>query len=141
MNRQELTAKAKELSREIYKSVEYQEYLFARNAAYESAGTRALVDRYHRLQLKVQGQMLSGKKGEDQTMEELQKLGELLQFDLAASRLLMAEYTLRGLMADVYNALGSQLDMDVPSLEEEESEQAGTEEAQGAQKEEDGAHD
>lgn len=133
MTRQELTAKAGELSREIRKSAEYQEYLFARNAAYQTPATRVLVDKYHRLQLQAQGRMMFGGNEKDSTMEELQKLGELLQFDNAASRLLMAEYTLRELMADVYNALGSQLDMDVPSFEMEEVEAAEETEATEAE--------
>lgn len=147
MTRQELVAKARELSRSIFKSEEYQEYLFARNEAYGNGTTRALVDRYHRLQLKVQGQMLSGDKGDDATtaMEELQKLGELLQFDVAASRLLMAEYTLHALMGEVYSALGAELDMDIPSLEEEEAQEAKAretiEEEGEAQKEEEQGND
>lgn len=145
MTRQELVAKARELSRSIFKSEEYQEYLFARDEAYANGTTRALVDRYHRLQLKVQGHMLSGGKGDDATMEELQKLGELLQFDAAASRLLLAEYTLHALMGEVYSALGAELDMDIPSLEEEETQEAKeseTKEEEGeAQKEDEQGND
>lgn len=140
MTRQELVAKARELSHSIFKSEEYQEYLFARNEAYANGTTRALVDRYHRLQLKVQGHMLSGGKGDDATMEELQKLGELLQFDVAASRLLLAEYTLHALMGEVYSALGAELDMDIPSLEEEEAHEMKEEEGE-AQKEDEQGND
>lgn len=145
MTRQELVAKARELSRNIFKSEEYQEYLFARNEAYGNSTTQALVDRYHRLQLKVQGHMLSGGKGDDAAVEELQKLGELLQFDAAASRLLLAEYTLHALMGDVYNAIGAELDMNLPSLEEEEvqetKESEAKEEEGEAQKEEEQGND
>lgn len=135
--RQELIDRAKDLSRSIRKGAEYQAYLDARNQAYADNTTRALIDRYHRLQLKVQGHMLTDGKTEEKTLEELQKLGELLQFDLSASRLLMAEYTLRALMAEIYNALGSELDLDEPALYEE-----GTEDGDGEEKkEEDLTHD
>lgn len=140
MSRQELVQKARELSREIRKSDEYQEYFLAKNAAYQDPTTRVLVAKYHRLQLQVQGQRMFSGKEDDASMQELQKLGELLQFDNAASRLLIAEYTLRSMMAEVYTALGAELDMDEPSFEEEEAHET-TEEEGEAQKEEEQGND
>lgn len=131
MSRESLIGRAEALSRDISLSGEYTEYLQAREKAFENPSTKALIDRYHSLQLKAQGSMLSGKKAENTVVEELQKLGELLQFQPAASRYLMAEYTLHELMAQVYGALGSCLDMDMPYPEEEEEGEESEKEADG----------
>ena len=78
MEKQQLIREAKNLSLHLRESREYQAYTAARETAFANDTTKALIEQYHRLQLKAQGDMLSCGKAEDKTMEELKKLGELL---------------------------------------------------------------
>jgi len=108
--------KARELSELLKSSELYREYKEARAAATENPNTKALLGQYHRLQMQAQAAMVSGKK-DDSLMQQLQKLGEVLQFDAAASRFLMAEYQLGKMLGDVYKILGDAVDLDLSGLE------------------------
>ncbi len=120
MEKQQLICEAKNLSLHLRESREYQAYTAARETAFANDTTKALIEQYHRLQLKAQGDMLSCGKAEDKTMEELKKLGELLQFNPAAVGFLMAEYGLNQLLSEVYQALGQGLDLSLPAMPQEE---------------------
>lgn len=120
MEKQQLIREAKNLSLHLRESREYQAYTAARETAFANDTTKALIEQYHRLQLKAQGDMLSCGKAEDKTMEELKKLGELLQFNPAAAGFLMAEYGMNQLLSEVYQALGQGLDMSLPAMPQEE---------------------
>ncbi|MBR0135416.1 MAG: YlbF family regulator [Clostridia bacterium] len=50
-------------------------------------------------------------------MEKLQKLGELLQMDKAASEYLIAEYCLSRMVGDVYRILAEAVGFDLSMLE------------------------
>ena len=120
MEKQQLIREAKNLSLHLRESREYQAYTAARETAFANETTKALIEQYHRLQLKAQGDMLSCGKAEDKTMEELKKLGELLQFNPAAAGFLMAEYGLNQLLSEVYQAWGQGLDLSLPAMPQEE---------------------
>ena len=112
MEKQQLIREAKNLSLHLRESREYQAYTAARETAFANDTTKALIEQYHRLQLKAQGDMLSCGKAEDKTMEELKKLGELLQFNPAA-----AGFRLKGEVAS-YSARGWFGQVSFPSTDE-----------------------
>ncbi len=106
--------KVDDLIRQIQDSTEFQTYQAAKEKAMQNETTRALIKEYHQLQLQAQAAALSG--NQDQTlMQKLQKLGELLQFDPAASAYLLSEYQINQALADIYkrlaNAVGISLDL------------------------------
>lgn len=107
---------ARQLARELQDSQEYLAYRSAKERAMENDTTRALIDEYHRLQIQAQAAAVSG-KGNDELLKKLQKVGEVLQFDGAASAFLLAEYRLNQVLADVYKTLAEAVDVDLSRLE------------------------
>ena len=107
---------AEQLARELRQSEEYAAYERAKALATENETTRTLIDEYHRLQIRAQAAAVSGERN-DELMQKLQKVGELLQFDSAASAFLIAEFRLNRMMADVYKTLANAVGIDLGSLE------------------------
>ena len=83
--------KANELAKLLKESDEFREYKTTKEKAFENDTTASLIKEYHKLQLAAQAAMVSGKK-DDETMQRLQKIGELLQLNQDASAFLFAEY-------------------------------------------------
>ncbi len=107
---------AHQLADELQQSAEYRAYKDAKEAAFQSDTTKNLIAEYHKLQLQAQSAMLTGNRDEEQ-LQKLQKLGEVLQFDAAASAFLMAEYRLNSMLGDVYKILAEAVDVDLGALE------------------------
>lgn len=72
--------KANELAKLLKESDEFREYKTTKEKAFENDTTASLIKEYHKLQLAAQAAMVSGKK-DDETMQRLQKIGELLQLN------------------------------------------------------------
>lgn len=107
---------AKQLAREMQKSEEFIAYENARALAMENETTSALIDEYHRLQIRAQAATVAGERN-DELMQRLQKVGELLQFDAAAAAYLIAEFRINRMLADVYKTLAEAVGIDLGSLE------------------------
>ena len=107
---------AKRLADELHDSDEYRAYAEAKEQALTNETTRALIDEYHRLQIQAQAATVAG-GNRDELMQKLQKIGEVLQFDTAASAFLLAEFRLNRMLADVYKTLAAAVDMDLSRLE------------------------
>ena len=104
------------LADELKNSEEYRAYLDAREEAFRSDTTRALIEQYHKLRLQTQSRLIGGERDEEQ-MRQLQKLGEVLQFDAAAANYLMAEYRLNTVLGSVYKILAEAVEIDLGALE------------------------
>ncbi len=107
---------ANRLAAEIKESEEYKRFKAAKEAVGEDGMTANLLKEYRRLQLKAQAAMVANETDED-TMERLQKLGELLQMDKAASEYLIAEFMLSRMVGDIYRILAQAVDLDLSMLE------------------------
>ena len=108
--------KANELAKLLKESDEFREYKTTKEKAFENDTTASLIKEYHKLQLAAQAAMVSGKK--DETMQRLQKIGELLQLNQDASAFLFAEYRLNRVVSDVYKIIAEAIDVDLGALEE-----------------------
>jgi cell fate (sporulation/competence/biofilm development) regulator YlbF (YheA/YmcA/DUF963 family) len=106
--------KAHELAAEIKASEEYKRFSAAKENIPEAAA--GLLKEYRRLQLRAQAAAVAGEE-DNETMEKLQKLGELLQMDKAASEYLIAEYCLSRMVGDVYRILAEAVGFDLSMLE------------------------
>ena len=102
--------KANELAKLLKESDEFREYKTTKEKA-------SLIKEYHKLQLAAQAAMVSGKK-DDETMQRLQKIGELLQLNQDASAFLFAEYRLNRVVSDIYKIIAEAIDVDLGALEE-----------------------
>ena len=107
--------KANELAREIKESSEYRRYHAAKENITDEM-TKNLLKEYKSLQLKAQAAIVGGAE-DPETMEKLQKLGELLQMDRAASEYLIAEYVLGRMVGDIYKILADAVGLDLGMLE------------------------
>ena len=105
-----------QLAEELKGSDEYTAFAAARDRAMENDTTKALIQEYHRLQIRAQAASVSGEKN-DEILQKLQKIGELLQFDAPASAYLMAEFRLNRMLSDVYRILAEAIDVDLGALE------------------------
>ena len=85
--------KANELAKLLKESDEFREYKTTKEKAFENDTTASLIKEYHKLQLAEQAAMVSGHK-DDETMQRLQKIGELLQLHQAEPAYLFPEYRL-----------------------------------------------
>ena len=108
--------KANELAKLLKESDEFREYKTTEKA-FENDTTASLIKEYHKLQLAAQAAMVSGKK-DDETMQRLQKIGELLQLNQDASAFLFAEYRLNRVVSDIYKIIAEAIDEDLGALEE-----------------------
>ena len=107
---------AKILADKLKASEEYKTYREAKERAYASKATAALLDEFYALRMKAQAASVAGTP-DAETTEKLQKLGELLQFDTAAAEYLLAEYRLNALVGDIYKILAKAVDLDLGALE------------------------
>jgi len=105
--------KANELAKLLKESNEFREYKTTKEKAFENDTTASLI----KLQLAAQAAMVSGKK-DDETMQRLQKIGELLQLNQDASAFLFAEYRLNRVVSDIYKIIAEAIDVDLGALEE-----------------------
>ena len=103
--------KANELAREIRESAEYKRFSAARENIRDDM-TKNLLKEYKSLQLKAQAAIVGGAE-DGELMEKLQKLGELLQMDRAASEYLIAEYMLGRMVGDIYKILADAVELDL----------------------------
>ena len=109
--------RTEELAALLRESPEYLELEQARRTAFSNEATRTLLSDYRRLQTRLSAAELSGSASEDE-LARLQRLGELLQLDPAASAYLFAQYRLDALLAGVYKRLARAVDADLSTIDE-----------------------
>jgi cell fate (sporulation/competence/biofilm development) regulator YlbF (YheA/YmcA/DUF963 family) len=107
---------ARILADKLKASEEYRTYREAKERAYASPSTAALLDDFYTLRMKAQAASVAGAPDAEAT-EKLQKLGELLQFDAAAAAYLLAEYRLNALLGNIYKILAEAVGLDLGALE------------------------
>ena len=107
---------ANRLAEELKTSDEYREYAASKTRAMENSTTRSLIEEYNKLQIHAQAAMIAGDQNSE-TMQKLQNIGELLQFDADASAYLIAEFRLKRMLGDVYKILAEAVDVDLGPLE------------------------
>ena len=115
MNNEAIKQKTNELAELLRNSDEHRIYLDAKTRAYGNESTRRLLDEYRILQTRVQAGTLADCREE---MTKLQKMGELLQLDFAASEYLFAQYALNNVLGDIYRQLAAAVDADLSILED-----------------------
>lgn len=108
--------KANELAADIKASEEYKRFNAAKDRIKEGSTTETLLKEYRKLQLRAQAAMVAGEEDKD-CMEQLQKLGEILQMDKDASEFLISEFMLSRMLGDIYKILAEAVDMDLGMLE------------------------
>lgn len=98
--------RANMLAQEIKECSEYKVYTDAKAIVFADEGTKSLVKEYKQLQFTAQATLMSGKEIEPETMEKLQKLGEVLQFNPKVTEFFIAEHAFQTLISDIYRIIG-----------------------------------
>ena len=111
---------AHQLAHALAQSDEYQQFqaLKARINADENA--KKMVDAYKKEQFKMQAAVLSGKPADPELMENLKRMGLVMQYNQDISAYLMAEYRMNQLMSDIFKILGDAVQIDLGFLENQE---------------------
>lgn len=109
--------KANELAADIKASSEFKAFSEAKERAMKNETTVSLLKEYHKLQYAAQAAMVAGRQ-DDESLEKLQKLGELLQMDKDASDYLIAEFQLNRMLGDIYKILADAVEVDLSMLED-----------------------
>jgi cell fate (sporulation/competence/biofilm development) regulator YlbF (YheA/YmcA/DUF963 family) len=107
---------AKRLAAELRSSEEYRSYSVAKEKALENDATKTLLEEYHRLQMRAQAATVAGEPNAE-LLEKLQRIGEVLLFDAAASAYIMSEFRIKRMLADVYKILAEAVGVDLGALE------------------------
>ena len=107
--------KANELAKLLKESDEFREYKTTKEKAFENDTTASLIKEYHKLQLAAQAAMVSGKK-DDETMQRLQKIGELLQLNQDAGAYLLAEFRYQRMLSEIFKILADTAGVDLDML-------------------------
>lgn len=106
----------KALVQALRASEEYTQYIAARDEALQKESTRALYQEYRRLQILIQADAAAGRQ-DLKALEQLRRIGELLQFDEEASQFLLAEYRLNSMLGRIYQQLAQAVEVDLSMLE------------------------
>jgi cell fate (sporulation/competence/biofilm development) regulator YlbF (YheA/YmcA/DUF963 family) len=107
--------KANELAALIKRSEQFSLYKQLKDEVYSIDANKALLSEYKRLQLKAQSAYMTGDEPDQKSVERMQKLGEVLQFNENISEFLIAEYKFNTLVGDIYKIIGDacEIDMDI----------------------------
>ncbi len=111
-----ITETTQALAAALRQSEEYHAYVSAREKAMENDSIRGFYKEYKRLQMQAQADAMAGRQS-PQTLQQLQHIGELLQFNPDAAEFLLAEYRLNSLLGSVYKLLAEAVEADLSMLE------------------------
>lgn len=111
-----ITEATKALASALRQSEEYLAYINAREKAMQNDSIRGFYKEYKRLQMQAQADAMAGRQS-PQTLQQLQHVGELLQFDPDAADFLLAEYRLNSLLGSVYKLLAEAVEADLSMFE------------------------
>ncbi|MDL2235570.1 YlbF family regulator [Christensenellaceae bacterium OttesenSCG-928-L17] len=95
---------------------EYLQYADAKEEALQNEAMRGLYFRFRQVQLQLQAETLAGRNREE-LQGQYKRLSEILYFDEAASRLLLAEQRVHMLLGEIYKELALAVDTDLSMLE------------------------
>ena len=108
--------KAHELAALIKECDEFKKYSELKKTVEEDETTKALVKQYKKLQMQAQAAYMGGQQPEQETMDQLQKLAQVLQFNSSVTEYLMAEHQFYTIMGDIYKILGDAAEVDMDFL-------------------------
>ena len=109
--------KANELAAEIKNSEDVRKLRELRDELYSDEGSKKLITDYKKMQFEAQAIYLSGQEVPQETMDRLQRAGELLQFNPKISEYFALEYKVNTLVSDLYKIIGEACGLDTGFLE------------------------
>ena len=108
---------ANALARAIRQCEEFQAYKRLKDQVMADEGTKQLITQYKSLQFAAQAEYLAGREPSRETVDKLQKMGEVLQFNPAVAEYFTAEYKFNTIVSDVYRIIGEACEIDTSLFE------------------------
>lgn len=107
-----------QLAQDLRQCPEFQAYKAAKDVLNEDESARAMVKQYKKLQFEAQAMLMTGKNPDNDTMQQLQKMGELLAYNAKAAAFFEAEYKFNALISDIYKIIGEAAEIDMNFMTE-----------------------
>ncbi len=104
------------LARHLKETEEYREYMRLKEAAYDDATNKTLLNEYKRLQFHMQATAASGSHPSDEDMQKYTRIASLLQLNSDVRDYLLAEMRFQKMLADIYKILGELVGIDLDVL-------------------------
>ena len=104
--------RANALARDIRECDEFKVYKELKDKVMADEGTKQLITQFKTLQFAAQAEYMAGKEPDPATVEKLEKMGEVLQFNPAVAEYFVAEYKFNTIISDVYRIIGEACEID-----------------------------
>lgn len=104
--------RANALAQDIRQCQEFQAYKALKDQVMADQGAWQLITQFKSLQLAAQAEYLAGKEPDKETLEKLQKMGEVLQFNPTVAEYFAAEYKFHTIVSDIYRIIGDACEID-----------------------------
>ena len=104
--------RANALAQDIKESEEYKTYRALKDELFADESTKAMLKDYKKMQFQAQATLMAGSQPDAETMEKLQKLGEVLAFNPRVSEYFAAEYKFNTIISDIYKIIGAACDIE-----------------------------
>lgn len=108
---------AHSLARALKEAPEYRAFQAARSRLKGKPAAEQMVKDFHKKQLELQTQAISGKEPTAEQKQALERLYAIVQGDVDVREYLMAEQRLGVILNDVYKILGEAIEVDLTGLE------------------------
>ncbi len=108
---------ANALARAIRECEEFKAYKRLKDQVMADEGTKQLITQYKSLQFAAQAEYLAGREPSRETVDKLQKMGEVLQFNPAVAEYFTAEYKFNTIVSDIYRIIGEACEIDTSLFE------------------------
>lgn len=108
---------ANKLATELKSNPEVKKYLELKDIILQDETNKALMKKYKKLQFEAQTTVMSGATLSDEKKDEIQKLGEVLQFNKEISEFLSLEYVVNRFLSDIYRIIGEAVDIDLSFMD------------------------
>lgn len=108
---------ARVLAAVLRRSDEYRAYCKAKEKAFALEANQKLIRRYKKEQFKAQAAVMSGERIDEDTAEQLRRMGNVVQFNREVSAFLQAEYRINQLMNEIFRILGQAVDLDLSFMD------------------------
>lgn len=109
---------ANQLAGELKKNEDVKTYLELKEKIMADETNKALMKKYKKMQFEAQTLVMSGGQLTDEQKAEIQKLGEVLQFNQEISAFLAKEFVVNRILSDIYRIIGESVDVDLSFMEE-----------------------
>ena len=106
------------LAQDIKESPEFKEYKELKDEVFADETTKNLIKQFKKAQFEAQGAYMAGQEPSKELMDQIQKIGQVLQLNEKVTRYFGAEYKLHTIVSDIYKLIGDAFELDTGFMED-----------------------